>query len=249
MEIVQERLEREFDIDIITTAPTVIFKAFLKSGEVINIDNPSRMPDPTRVEHFEEPFTHAKIHAPTEYVGAIITLCESRRGEQIGIQYPTPTHAVVEYHLPMAEIVFDFFDRLKSLSRGYASLDYDLEGYRPSKLVKVDILLNGDPVDALSLVLHQTTSFQRGKAICEKMKEIIPKQQFQIAIQAAIGGKIISRETISALRKDVTAKCYGGDISRKRKLLEKQKKGKKRMRQIGSVEVPQEAFLSVLKID
>jgi GTP-binding protein LepA len=249
MEIVQERLEREFNIDIITTAPTVIFKAYLKSGEVINIDNPSRMPEPTRVEHFEEPFVRAKIHAPTEYVGAIITLCESRRGEQIGIQYPTPTHAVVEYRLPMAEIVFDFFDRLKSLSRGYASLDYDLEGYGASKLVKVDILLNGDPIDALSLVLHQTTAHQRGKAICEKMKEIIPKQQFQIAIQAAIGGKIISRETISALRKDVTAKCYGGDISRKRKLLEKQKKGKKRMRQIGSVEVPQEAFLSVLKID
>lgn len=249
MEIVQERLEREFNIDIITTAPTVIFKAFLKDGEVINIDNPSRMPDPTRVEHFEEPMVRAKIHAPTEYVGALITLCESRRGEQVGLSYPTPTHAVIEYKLPMAEIVFDFFDRLKSMSRGYASLDYELEGYSTSKLVKVDILLNGDPVDALSLVLHQTSAHTRGRAICEKMKEIIPKQQFQIAIQAAIGGKIISRETISALRKDVTAKCYGGDISRKRKLLEKQKKGKKRMRQIGSVEVPQEAFLSVLKID
>jgi len=249
MEIVQERLEREFNIDIITTAPTVIFKSYQKTGEVLNIDNPSRMPDPTSVERYEEPFVHAKIHAPTEYVGAIITLCEARRGEQLGIQYPTPTHAVVEYQLPMAEIVFDFFDRLKSLSRGYASLDYELQGYRASKLVKVDILLNGDPVDALSLVLHQTSAYSRGKAICEKMKEIIPRQQFQIAIQAAIGGKIISRETISALRKDVTAKCYGGDISRKRKLLEKQKKGKKRMRQIGSVEVPQEAFLSVLKID
>lgn len=249
MEIVQERLEREFDIDIITTAPTVIFKAYQKTGEVLDIDNPSRMPDPTSVERYEEPFVLAKIHAPTEYVGAIITLCEARRGEQVGIQYPTPTHAVVEYLLPMAEIVFDFFDRLKSLSRGYASLDYELQGYRASKLVKVDILLNGDPVDALSLVLHQTSAYSRGKAICEKMKEIIPRQQFQIAIQAAIGGKIISRETISALRKDVTAKCYGGDISRKRKLLEKQKKGKKRMRQIGSVEVPQEAFLSVLKID
>lgn len=249
MEIVQERLEREFNIDIITTAPTVIFKAYLKSGEVISIDNPSLMPDPTRVDHFEEPFVSAKIHTPNDYVGALITLCEARRGEQVGIQYPTPTHAVVEYLLPMAEIVFDFFDRLKSISRGYASLDYELQGYRTSKLVKVDILLNGDPVDALSLVLHQTSAQNRGRAICEKMKEIIPKQQFQIAIQAAIGGKVISRETISALRKDVTAKCYGGDITRKRKLLEKQKKGKKRMRQIGSVEVPQEAFLSVLKID
>ncbi|MES2504490.1 MAG: translation elongation factor 4 [Myxococcota bacterium] len=249
MEIVQERLEREFDLDLITTAPTVIFKAHLKSGAVINIDNPSKMPEPTTTEFLEEPYVKVSIHAPTDYVGSIITLCEERRGEQVGIDYPSPTHAVVLYMLPMAEIVFDFFDRLKSLSRGYASLDYELEGYRRSKLVKVDILLNGDPVDALSLVLHQTTAHQRGKVICEKMKEIIPKQQFQVAIQAAIGGKIISRETISALRKDVTAKCYGGDISRKRKLLEKQKKGKKRMRQIGKIEVPQAAFLSVLKID
>jgi GTP-binding protein LepA len=249
MEIVQERLEREFDLDLITTAPTVIFKAFLKSGEQISIDNPSKMPDPTYVEYYEEPYVKVNIHAPTDYVGAIITLCEARRGEQIGIEYPSPTHAVVQYSLPMVEIVFDFFDRLKSLSKGYASLDYELEGYRRSKLVKVDILLNGDPVDALSLVLHQTSSYARGKAICEKMKEIIPRQQYQVAIQAAIGGKIIARETISALRKDVTAKCYGGDISRKRKLLEKQKKGKKRMRQIGKIEVPQAAFLSVLKID
>ncbi len=249
MEIVQERLEREFDLDLITTAPTVIFKAFLKSGEQISIDNPSKMPDPTYVDYYEEPYVKVNIHAPTDYVGGIITLCEARRGEQIGIEYPSPTHAVVQYMLPMVEIVFDFFDKLKSLSKGYASLDYELEGYRRSKLVKIDILLNGDPVDALSLVLHQTSSYARGKAICEKMKEIIPRQQFQVAIQAAIGGKIISRETISALRKDVTAKCYGGDISRKRKLLEKQKKGKKRMRQIGKIEVPQAAFLSVLKID
>ncbi|MEI6805290.1 MAG: translation elongation factor 4 [Myxococcaceae bacterium] len=249
MEIVQERLEREFDLDLITTAPTVIFKAHLKTGEVILIDNPSKMPDPTRVDYLEEPYVNAHIHAPTDYVGAIITLCEERRGEQQGIDYPSPTHAVVRYSLPMGEIVFDFFDRLKSLSRGYASLDYEVEGYRESKLVKVDILLNGDPVDALSLLIHSSSAHKRGKIICEKMREIIPRQQFQVAIQAAIGGKIIARETISALRKDVTAKCYGGDISRKRKLLEKQKKGKKRMRQIGTIEVPQAAFLSVLKID
>ncbi|MBH1988883.1 MAG: elongation factor 4 [Myxococcaceae bacterium] len=249
MEIVQERLEREFDLDLITTAPTVIFKAYLKSGEVIRIDNPSKMPEATRLDYLEEPFVSAHIHAPTDYVGAIITLCEERRGEQQGIDYPSPTHAVVRYVIPMGEIVFDFFDRLKSLSRGYASLDYELEGYRQSKLVKVDVLLNGDSVDALSLLVHSQSAHKRGKIICEKMKEIIPKQQFQVAIQAAIGGKIIARETISALRKDVTAKCYGGDISRKRKLLEKQKKGKKRMRQIGKIEVPQAAFLSVLKID
>ncbi len=249
MEIVQERLEREFDLDLITTAPTVIYKAYLRTGEEICIDNPAKMPDPTKVDYLEEPYIRAQIHAPCEYVGALITLCEERRGEQVGIEYPTPTHAVVEYILPLAEVVFDFFDKLKSLSRGYASLDYELEGYRRSKLVTVDILLNGDPVDALSLILHQASSQQRGKNICERMKEIIPRQQYQVAIQAAIGGKIISRETISALRKDVTAKCYGGDITRKRKLLEKQKKGKKRMRQIGKIEVPQAAFLSVLKID
>ncbi|MDA0713097.1 MAG: translation elongation factor 4, partial [bacterium] len=211
MEIVQERLEREFDLSLITTAPTVVFKAYLKSGEEVLIDNPARMPDPTRVDYLEEPLIKANIHAPTDYVGAIITLCEERRGEQIEIQYPTPTHAIVTYRLPMAEIVFDFFDRLKSLSRGYASLDYDLDGYDRSKLVKVDILLNGEPVDALSLVVHQTTAHRRGKSICAKMKELIPRQQYTVAIQAAIGGKIISRETISAMRKDVTAKCYGGD--------------------------------------
>lgn len=249
MEIVQERLEREFNLDLITTAPTVKFKAFLKSGEEVLVDNPSKMPEPTRVDYYEEPYVRVNIHAPSDYVGSIIKLCEARRGEQVGLDYPSPTHAVVEYVLPMVEIVFDFFDRLKSLSRGYASLDYELEGYRQSKLVKIDILLNGDPVDALSLVLHRSSAHQRGKAICEKMKEIIPRQQYQVAIQAAIGGKIIARETISALRKDVTAKCYGGDISRKRKLLEKQKKGKKRMRQIGKIDVPQAAFLSVLKID
>lgn len=249
MDIVQERLEREFNLDLLTTAPTVVYKAHLNSGEVISIDNPSRMPDPTKVDFLEEPYVRAHIHAPTEYVGALIKLCEDRRGEQVGISYATEQHVVLEYVLPLAEIVFDFFDKLKSVSRGYASLDYNLEGYRQSKLVKVDILLNGDPVDALSIVVHHAAAHKRGKIVCEKMKEIIPRQQFQIAIQAAIGGKIVARETISALRKDVTAKCYGGDITRKRKLLEKQKKGKKRMRQVGSVEVPQAAFLSVLKID
>lgn len=249
MEIVQERLEREFNLSLITTAPTVIYKAFLRNGEELRIDNPSKMPDPTCVEHLEEPYIRANIHTPNEYVGALITLCEERRGEQLGINYVSDRHVVVEYLLPMAEIVLDFFDRLKSISRGYASFDYEFESYRESKLAKVDILLNGDQVDALSIIVHRDTAQRRGRTLCEKMKEIIPRQQFQVAIQAAIGGKIIARETVSALRKDVTAKCYGGDITRKRKLLEKQKEGKKRMRQIGKVDVPQEAFLSVLKID
>lgn len=249
MEIVQERLEREFSLNLITTAPTVIYKAFLSDGTEEIIDSPTKMPDITKVDHLQEPFIKASIHTPNEYVGTLITLCEERRGQQLGLNYVSDRHVVIEYKLPLAEIVFDFFDRLKSYSRGYASLDYEFDSYADSKLVKVDILLNGDPVDALSIIVHKDSAYRRGKSLCEKMKEIIPRQQFQIAIQAAIGGKIISRETISALRKDVTAKCYGGDISRKRKLLEKQKAGKKRMRQIGSVEVPQEAFLSVLKID
>jgi GTP-binding protein LepA len=249
MEIVQERLEREFNLTLITTAPTVIYEAYLRSGEKIRIDNPTKMPDPTHVDHLEEPYIRAAIHTPNEYVGALMTLCIDRRGEQIGLNYVSDRHVVVEYRLPLAEVVFDFFDRLKTISRGYASFDYEFDAYRESKLVKVDVLLNGDPVDALSIIVHRDTSQRRGRALCEKMKEIIPRQQFQVAIQAAIGGKIIARETVSALRKDVTAKCYGGDITRKRKLLEKQKAGKKRMRQIGKVEVPQEAFLSVLKID
>lgn len=249
MEIVQERLEREFNLTLITTAPTVIYEAYLKSGERINIDNPSKMPDPTKVDHLEEPFIRASIHTPNEYVGALMTLCIERRGEQIALNYISDRHVVVEYRLPLAEVVFDFFDRLKTISRGYASFDYEFDSYRESKLVKVDVLLNGDPVDALSIIIHRDSAQRRGRSLCEKMREIIPRQQFQVAIQAAIGGKIIARETVSALRKDVTAKCYGGDITRKKKLLEKQKAGKKRMRQIGRVEVPQEAFLSVLKID
>lgn len=249
MEIVQERLEREFNLTLITTAPTVIYFAYLRSGEKIRIDNPTKMPDPTYIDHLEEPFIKAAIHTPNEYVGALMSLCIDRRGEQIGLNYVSERHVVVEYRLPLAEVVFDFFDRLKTISRGYASFDYEFDDYRESKLVKVDVLLNGDSVDALSIIVHRDSAQRRGRSLCEKMKEIIPRQQFQVAIQAAIGGKIISRETISALRKDVTAKCYGGDITRKRKLLEKQKAGKKRMRQIGTVEVPQEAFLSVLKID
>ncbi len=249
MEIVQERLEREFDLDLITTAPTVVYTAYLKSGKELTIDNPSRMPNLSLLAYLEEPVVKASIHTPSKYVGLLIALCEERRGEQLGINYVSESHVVIDYKLPMAEIVFDFFDKLKTMSRGYASLDYELESYQKSKLVKVDILLNGDPVDALSVIVHKSTAERRGRAICKKMKEIISRQQYQVAIQAAIGGKIIARETISALRKDVTAKCYGGDISRKRKLLEKQKKGKKRMRQIGKVEVPQTAFLSVLKID
>lgn len=249
MEIVQERLEREFSLTLITTAPTVIYEAYLRSGEKLRIDNPAKMPDPTKVDHLEEPYIKASIHMPNEYVGSVMTLCVDRRGEQLDLNYVSDRHVVLEYRLPLAEVMFDFFDRLKTISRGYASLDYEFDAYRTSKLVKVDILLNGDPVDALSLIVHHDTAQRRGRSLCEKMKEIIPRQQFQIAIQAAIGGKIIARETVSALRKDVTAKCYGGDISRKRKLLEKQKAGKKRMRQIGKVEVPQEAFLTVLKID
>lgn len=249
MEIVQERLEREFNLTLITTAPTVIYFAYLRSGEKIRIDNPTKMPDPTHIDHLEEPFIRAAIHTPNEYVGALMSLCIDRRGEQIGLNYVSERHVVVEYRLPLAEVVFDFFDRLKTISRGYASFDYEFDDYRESKLVKVDVLLNGDSVDALSIIVHRDSAQRRGRSLCEKMKEIIPRQQFQVAIQAAIGGKVVARETISALRKDVTAKCYGGDITRKKKLLEKQKAGKKRMRQIGTVEVPQEAFLSVLKID
>ncbi|USN51006.1 MAG: elongation factor 4 [Myxococcales bacterium] len=249
MEIVRERLEREFNLTLITTAPTVIYQAYLKSGEQVRVDNPAKMPDPTRIDYLEEPYIKASIHTPNDYVGALMMLCVERRGEQIGINYVSERHVVIEYLLPMAEVVLDFFDRLKSISRGYASFDYVFDSYRVSKLVKVDVLLNGDPVDALSIIVHKDTAQRRGRVLCEKMKEIIPRQQFQVAIQAAIGGKIIARETVSALRKDVTAKCYGGDITRKRKLLEKQKEGKKRMRQIGRVELPQEAFLTVLKID
>ncbi len=249
MDVVQERLEREFNINLITTAPTVVYTAYMVDGSVVSVDNPSKMPDRTRMERIEEPVIIASIHTPAEHVGSIIKLCEERRGTQIEINFITQTRVMLKYRLPLAEVVFDFFDKLKTVSRGYASFDYDMDGYAAEDLVKIDVLVNGESVDALSIVAHKTRAQQRGRVLCEKLKELISKQQFQVAIQAAIGGKIIARETLSALRKDVTAKCYGGDISRKRKLLEKQKEGKKRMRQVGSVEIPQEAFLAVLKVD
>ena len=249
MEIIQERLEREFNLELITTAPTVVYNAKMNDDTWYRIDNPSRMPEPTKINYITEPYIRASIHTPNDYVGAIITLCEERRGEQKGINYLSTNRVSVEYILPLAEVVYDFFDRLKTISRGYASLEYEMDEYRQSKLVKVDVLVNGEPVDALSIIVHKQAAAFRGRLLCEKMKEIIPRQQFQVPIQAAIGGKIIARENIRALRKDVTAKCYGGDISRKRKLLEKQKAGKKRMRQVGKVEIPQEAFLAVLQVD
>jgi GTP-binding protein LepA len=249
MEIVQERLEREFNLSLITTAPTVVYRVTTTEGESIWVDNPSRLPDRQAIETIEEPTIHAMLHTPTEYVGSIIRLCEERRGIQDGINYITPQRVMVKYRLPLAEVVFDFFDKLKTVSRGYASFDYEMADYLAEKLVKVDVLVNGELVDALSIIVHMDRSQQRGRVLCEKLKELLPRQQYQVAIQAAIGGKVIARETLSALRKDVTAKCYGGDISRKRKLLERQKEGKKRMRQVGSVEIPQEAFLAVLRTE
>ncbi len=249
MEIIQERLEREFNLELITTAPTVIYRVECKDGNSILVDNPAALPDRSEIETIYEPIILASIHTPSDYVGQIITLCESRRGIQKDLKYGAQDRVIVEYYLPLAEVVFDFFDQLKTMTRGYASLDYELDDEKQANLVKVDVLINGDPVDALSIIAHKDYAQSRGRVLCEKMKKIIPRQQFKIAIQAAIGGKIIARETISALRKDVTAKCYGGDITRKKKLLEKQKKGKKRMRSIGKVDIPQDAFLAVLKVD
>jgi GTP-binding protein LepA len=249
MEIIQERIEREFDLDIVTTAPSVVYKVHTTSGKVINIDNPTNMPEVSAIEKIEEPVVKATIITPPEYVGAIMELCQERRGVYKKMEYMDASRASLEYEMPLNEIIYDFFDALKSRTKGYASYDYEILEYRPSKLVKLDILLNGEPVDALSFIVHEEKAYARGRRIAEKLKETIPRHMFEIPIQACIGGKIIARETVSALRKDVLAKCYGGDITRKKKLLEKQKEGKKRMRQVGSVEVPQEAFMSVLKLD
>ncbi len=249
MEIIQERLDREFDMDVITTVPNVQYKVYTKKGECIHIHNPSGLPDPTYIDYIEEPYIRASIITTSDYIGPIMTLCLTKRGELIKQEYISGNRMELIFDLPLGEIVFDFYDRLKSISKGYASFDYHPHGFRESKLAKLDILLNGEPVDALSCLTHVDNAETLGRRMCEKLKELIPRQQFDIAIQAAIGSKIIARETVKAVRKDVTAKCYGGDISRKRKLLEKQKKGKKRMKQIGSVEVPQKAFLAVLKLD
>jgi GTP-binding protein LepA len=249
MEIVQERLEREFDMTVITTVPSVQFHAFKKDGEMVKVSAPSELPDLGSIDHLEEPYIRAQIITKEDFVGPVISLCMDKRGEIKNQVYLTQSRVELTFHLPLAEIVFDFFDKLKTISKGYASLDYELVGYHTSNLVKLDILLNGDKVDALSAIVHREKAYEWGKKLCEKLKELIPRQQFEIAIQAAIGTKVIARESVKALRKNVLAKCYGGDISRKRKLLEKQKKGKKRMRQVGNVEIPQEAFMAVLKLD
>lgn len=249
MEIIQERLEREYNLDLVTTAPSVIYHITKTNGEKLEVSNPTNMPDPQEIEFMEEPIVKATIMTPTEYVGAIMELCQNRRGIFKDMQYMEEKRAILNYDLPLNEIIYDFFDALKSRTKGYASFDYELKGYEKSELVKLDILLNTESVDALSFIVHKDKAYARGRAIAEKLKEVIPRQMFEIPIQAAIGTKIIARETVRALRKDVLAKCYGGDISRKKKLLEKQKEGKKRMRQVGSVELPQEAFMSVLKLD
>jgi GTP-binding protein LepA len=248
MEIIQERLEREFGVELITTAPTVIYRVTTVKGEVIQVDSANKLPDVQYIDRIEEPFILASIHVPNDFVGGVLALCEEKRGRQREIKYLTSTRVMIVYELPLNEIVLDFYDRLKTLSRGYASLDYEHLDYRPSNLVRLNILINGDLVDALSLIVHRDKAPYRGRELAAKMKEFIPRQQYEVAIQAAIGGKVVARETVKALRKDVTAKCYGGDITRKRKLLEKQKAGKKRMKQVGNVELPQEAFLAILKV-
>ena len=249
LEIIQERLEREYNLDLVTTAPSVIYKVYKTDGSCIELTNPSNLPDPSEIEYMEEPLVKAEIMVTTEFVGPIMQLCEERRGQYQGMEYMEQTRAVLHYHLPLNEIIYDFFDALKSRSRGYASFDYEMLGYERSDLVKLDILVNREEVDALSFIVFEGSAYERGRKMCEKLKEEIPRQLFEIPIQAAIGSKIIARETVKAMRKDVLAKCYGGDISRKKKLLEKQKEGKKRMRQVGNVEIPQKAFMSVLKLD
>ncbi|MDE6875392.1 MAG: translation elongation factor 4 [Lachnospiraceae bacterium] len=249
LEIIQERLEREYNLDLVTTAPSVIYKVYKTNGEQIDITNPTNLPDPSEIDSMEEPIVSAEIMVTTEFVGAIMKLCQERRGVYLGMEYMETTRALLKYELPLNEIIYDFFDALKSRSRGYASFDYELKGYEKAELVKLDILINKEEVDALSFIVPEATAYERGRRMCEKLKEEIPRQLFEVPIQAAVGSKIIARETVKAMRKDVLAKCYGGDITRKKKLLEKQKEGKKRMRQVGNVEIPQKAFMSVLKLD
>lgn len=249
LEIIQERLEREYNLDLVTTAPSVIYKIYKENGEVIDLTNPTNLPDPSEIEHMEEPIVSAEIMVTTEFIGAIMELCQQRRGRYISMEYVEGSRALLKYDIPLNEIIYDFFDALKSRSRGYASFDYELKGYEQAKLVKLDILINKEEVDALSFIVPEASAYERGRKMCEKLKTEIPRQLFEVPIQAAVGSKVIARETVKAMRKDVLAKCYGGDISRKRKLLEKQKEGKKRMRQIGNVEIPQKAFMSVLKLD
>ncbi|MBR2948652.1 MAG: translation elongation factor 4 [Lachnospiraceae bacterium] len=249
LEIIQERLEREYNLDLVTTAPGVVYRVHTYNGEMIELTNPSNLPDPNLIEYMEEPIVSAEIMVTTEFIGSIMELCQERRGVYLGMEYMEETRAVLRYELPLNEIIYDFFDALKSRSRGYASFDYELKGYEQSELVKLDILINKEEVDALSFIVHKESAYERGRKMCEKLKDEIPRHLFEIPIQAAVGGKVIARETVKAVRKDVLAKCYGGDITRKKKLLEKQKEGKKRMRQIGNVEIPQKAFMSVLKLD
>ncbi len=249
LEIIQERLEREYNLDLVTTAPSVVYRVHKTNGEVFDLTNPTNLPDPSEIDYMEEPIVTAEIMVTTEFVGAIMKLCQERRGVYLGMEYMEATRALLKYELPLNEIIYDFFDALKSRSRGYASFDYELKGYEKSDLVKLDILINKEEVDALSFIVFGGSAYERGRKMCEKLKDEIPRHLFEIPIQAAVGGKVIARETVKAMRKDVLAKCYGGDITRKKKLLEKQKEGKKRMRQVGSVEIPQKAFMSVLKLD
>ena len=249
LEIIQERLEREYNLDLVTTAPGVIYKVYKTNGDVIELTNPSNLPDPSEIDYMEEPIVNAEVMVTTEYIGSIMELCQERRGRYLGMEYVEGTRTLLKYELPLNEIIYDFFDALKSRSRGYASFDYDIKGYEQAELVKLDILINHEEVDALSFIVHKDSAYERGRKMCEKLKDEIPRHLFEIPIQAAVGGKIIARETVKAMRKDVLAKCYGGDISRKKKLLEKQKEGKKRMRQVGNVEIPQSAFMAVLKLD